>query len=137
MNPIAACTRANVRREMITGGVWAGTMLAASLVVAVLRRQGYVDGDTAVRAVTAMNGLLMVWYGNRMPKTFVRGEQARRARRVAAWSMVLSGAVYAGLWAFAPRDVAVYGGMGAVLAGMAVTFGYCLSLRSKARTPAA
>lgn len=46
--------------------------------------------------------------------------------------MVLSGLVYAGLWAFAPIDVATPGGFAAIILGMAVTFGYCLSLRGKA-----
>ena len=80
-----------------------------------------------------MNGLMIAWYGNRMPKTVVPSACARQARRVAAWAMVLSGLVYAGLWAFAPIPVAIWGGSGAVLAGVAVTLGYCLSLRAKAK----
>jgi hypothetical protein len=77
----------------------------------------------------------LAWYGNRMPKTLVpgAGPGARQARRVAAWAMVLSGLVYAGLWAFAPIAVATPVGCGAVLAGIAVTLGYCLSLRAKAK----
>ncbi len=70
--------------------------------------------------------------GNRIPKTFVRSARARQAQRVAAWSQVLSGLVYAGLWAFAPIPVAITVGSGAVLAGVAVTLGYCLSLPAKA-----
>jgi len=70
-------------------------------------------------------------FGNRMPKTFVPNACARQARRVASWSLVLSGLVYAGLWAFAPIPVAVVGGCAAVLSGMAVTIGYCISLRAK------
>jgi hypothetical protein len=46
--------------------------------------------------------------------------------------MVLSGLVYAALWAFAPIPVAVSGGCAAVLAGLAVTIGYCLSARREA-----
>ena len=46
---------------------------------------------------------------------------------------ILSGLVYAGLWAFAPIPVAVAGGCAAVILGMAVTFGYCISLRTKAK----
>ncbi|MEG3151535.1 hypothetical protein U1769_16710 [Sphingomonas sp. ZT3P38] len=48
--------------------------------------------------------------------------------------MVLSGLVYTGLWTFAPVDVATIGGCGAVMAGIAVTLAYCLSLRAKAKT---
>jgi hypothetical protein len=67
-----------------------------------------------------------------IPKTFVRGAQARQAQRVAGWAMVLSGLIYAGLWAFAPIPVATAVGTGAVFAGVAATLGYCLSLRFKA-----
>jgi hypothetical protein len=76
---------------------------------------------------------MIAWYGNRMPKTVVPSAQARQARRVAAWSLVLSGLIYAGLWAFAPIPVAISGGTGAIVAGGAVTLAYCLSLRSKAK----
>lgn len=58
---------------------------------------------------------------------------ARQVHRVAGWSLVLSGLVYAGLWAFAPIPVAIAGGCVAVLLGMAVTAGYCLSVRAKAK----
>jgi len=76
---------------------------------------------------------MIAWYGNRMPKTVVPSARAGQARRVAAWSLVLSGLIYAGLWAFAPIKVAVAAGTGVVFAGIAVTLGYCLSLRSKAK----
>ena len=73
------------------------------------------------------------WFGNQMPKRFVPSAQARQAQRVAGWSMALSGLVYAGFWIAAPKDVAVIGGSLAILVGIAVTAGYCLSLRNKAR----
>ena len=68
-----------------------------------------------------------------MPKAVVPSARARQARRVAGWSMVLSGLVYAGLWAFAPIPVAATVGSGAVVAGVAVTLGYCLWLQAKAK----
>ena len=46
--------------------------------------------------------------------------------------MALSGLLYAGLWAFAPLSVALLVGCGAILAGIVVTIGYCLSLRARA-----
>jgi hypothetical protein len=46
---------------------------------------------------------------------------------------VLGGLVYTGLWAFAPIPLAIWGGLGALLAGSAVTVGYCLSLRAMAK----
>lgn len=76
---------------------------------------------------------MVAWYGNRMPKALAPSHTARRIARVAGWSFVLSGLVYAGLWAFAPIDAAILYGCGAILLGMAVTLGYCLSLRGKAK----
>ena len=66
------------------------------------------------------------------PETFAPTAHARRVARVGGWSMALSGLVYAGLWAFAPFDVALIGGCAAIILGMAVTIGYCLSMRGKA-----
>ena len=63
-----------------------------------------------------------------------RRAHARRVNRVAGWSMAISGLTYAALWAFAPFPAALIGGCGAVIAGMAVTLGYCLSLRARPRT---
>jgi hypothetical protein len=41
--------------------------------------------------------------------------------------------VYASLWALAPVPLAVAGGSAAVLAGIAVTVGYGLSVRARAK----
>ena len=122
-----------MKKEVIGSVVYAGGMLALALGATLAHRLGYMDRETVERVVIIPTGLWMGWYGNRLPKTFVRGAQARQAQRVAAWSQVLSGLVFAGLWAFAPMPVAIWGGSGAVLAGVAVTFGYCLSLPSKAK----
>jgi hypothetical protein len=94
---------------------------------------GYVDSETVTRIVIGLTGLMIASFGNRMPKTFVPSPFARQARRVAALSLVLSGLVYAALWAFAPIPVAIVGGCTAVLLGIAVTIGYCLALRAKAK----
>ncbi len=93
-----------------------------------------VDSETVTRVISGTTGLMIASYGNRMPKVFVPSTRARQITRVAAWSLVLSGLVYAGLWAFAPIPVAIAGGCAAVLSGMAVTIGYCLSLRRRAST---
>ena len=125
-----------MNKELMACLVWAGGMMALALGAIVAHKLGYIDGDTVTRLVTGVIGLWMAWYGNRMPKAMVRVRVpagARQARRVASWSMVLSGLVYAGLWAFAPIPVATTVGCGAVLAGIAVTLGYCLSLRAKTK----
>lgn len=119
-------------KDLKAGLAWAGGMIALALCAALARKLGYIDAETATR-VTAINGLMIAWFGNRMPKAFVPSACTRQAMRIGGWSMVLSGLVYAALWAFAPLQVALTGGCGVVIAGMAVTIGYCLSMRAKVR----
>jgi hypothetical protein len=120
-------------KELVAALAWGGGMIALALGATFARKLGYIDGDTVRRVVTGIFGLWLAWCGNRMPKTFVPNAFARQARRVGGWSMVLSGLIYAGLWAFASIPVAVWAGSGAVVAGIAVTIGYCLTLRGKAK----
>ena len=122
-----------MKEELIGALAWAGIMFALALGAIFAHKLGYIDRDTVIRVVTGPTGLWMAWYGNRIPKNVVPSARAGQAQRVAAWSLVLSGLVYAGLWAFAPIPVAIWVGSGAVVAGIAVTLGYCLSLRAKAK----
>jgi len=123
--------REYVKKQLISALTWAGGVCALALVMTFARKLGYVEVDTVTRVVIGANGLMVAWYGNRLPKTFVANARAREAQRVSAWSQVLSGLAYAGLWAFAPMPVAIWGGMAAIVAGLVVTLGYCLSLREK------
>ena len=120
-----------MNKDLIGNLAWGGGILVVALAGSFARKLGYLDGETVTRLVIGLNGLMIAWQGNRLPKVFVPSASARQARRVAAWSLVLSGLVYAGLWAFAPIPVAIWGGSGAILAGIAVTFGYCLSLPAR------
>lgn len=118
--------------DIIKSLAWGGGIVALALLATFARSQGLIDSEMVNRIVMGSIGLMVVWFGNRMPKTFAPSARARDAQRVGGWSMVLSGLVYAGLWAFAPHDVAVIGGSAAVLIGIAVTVGYCLMLRGRA-----
>ena len=122
------------KKEIVLGLAWGGGIIALALLATLARQLGYMDGDTVTRLVIGVSGLMIASYGNRMPKTLAPTATARRVNRVAGWSLALSGLVYAGLWASAPIPVAVAGGCAAVIAGIAVTAGYCLSLRSKGNT---
>jgi hypothetical protein len=124
-----------MKEEVIGALAWAGGIVALALGATLAFKLNYIDLDALIRVTTGVTGLWMVWYGNRISKTFVPmlDAGASQARRIASWSLVLSGLAYAGLWAFAPIPVAAWVGSGAVLAGVAVTFGYCLSLRDKAK----
>ena len=121
-------------KELSGSLAWAGGIIAIALGASTARQAGLIDGDTVTRIVLAVTGLMVAWYGNRMPKTFVPNASARRVARVGGWSMALSGLLYAGLWALAPFDVALWVGCGAIIAGILVTAAYCVSLRNKART---
>lgn len=119
----------------LTGSLaWAGGIIAVALGATAARQAGMIDGDTVTRIVLAVTGLMVAWYGNRMPKTFAPSASARRVTRVGGWSLALSGLLYAGLWAFAPFDLALWLGCGAIIAGILVTVGYAISLRGKAGT---
>ena len=120
-----------MKQDLIPNIIAAGALLALALGAAYARRLGYVDGDAVNRLVMGGTGLMLAWYGNRMPKAFAPTEAARRVARVGGWSMALSGLVYAGLWAFAPFQIALIVGCGAVMAGMAVTIGYCMMQRRR------
>ena len=121
------------KKELVGALAYVAGMLVVTIGATLAHKQGYIDRDTVQRVVFIPIGLWMAWNGNRIPKNVVPHARAGQAQRVAAWSLVLSGLIYAGLWAFAPIPVAIWYGSGAVLAGIAVTFGYCLSLRDKAK----
>lgn len=122
-----------MNRELVSDLAWGVGIVVLALGATLIRKLGYIDADTVTRMVMGATGLMVAWFGNRMPKRIVPSACARQVARVGGWTMALSGLVYAGLWVFAPIQLAVAGGCSAVLAGMAVTLGYCLSLRAKAR----
>lgn len=122
-----------MKKDLIHSFAWAGMVVAVALAAMIARNLGYIDQEMTTRLVIGATGLMIVAFGNRIPKTFAPSACARKAQRVAGWSMVLSGLVYAGVFLFAPMDTAVLIGCGAVILGIAVTFGYCLSLRGRAR----
>ena len=117
----------DVKSDLVPSVVAAGALIAAALAATAARQAGWIDGEAATRIVMGGTGLMLAWVGNRMPKRFVPAAQARRVNRVGGWSMAISGLVYGALWAFAPFEVALWGGCAAVILGMAVTIGYCLT----------
>lgn len=121
-----------MKKDVIVSLAWGGGIVALALAASFARSRGYIDQEMTTRIVLGATGLMIASFGNRIPKTFVPSAHARKAQRVAAWSLVISGLIYAGAFAFAPLDVAIPLGCGAVLAGLVVTFGYCLALRRRA-----
>ena len=123
-----------MKREVIGSLAWGVGIVVLALAATLARKLGYLDQDAVLRLVIGANGLMIAWFGNRMPKTFVPSARIRQVKRVGGWAMALGGLVYAGAWAFAPIPLAVVVGCGALLAGLAVTIGYCLLLRARAKT---
>jgi hypothetical protein len=122
-----------MNKDLMGAIAWGGGIIALALGATLARKLGYMDSDTVTRLVIGINGLMIAWYGNRMPKTVAPSACARQVTRVGGWSMVLSGLVYAGLWAFAPIPVAITAGSAAVAAGIIVTLAYCFRLRARDR----
>lgn len=121
----------SMHRDVMSGLAWGGAIVLVSIGSTTAPRLGVVDTDTVNRLVIGASGLMIAWFGNRLPKAVFANARDRSARRVAGWAMTLSGLVFAGLWAFAPAPLALSLGVAAVLAGIAVSFGYCLSTRGR------
>jgi hypothetical protein len=112
---------------------WGVGIVVLALGLSSARSAGHVDHDTVTRIVLGATGLMIAWFGNMMPKRFVPNALARKVHRVGGWSMAASGLIYAGAFAVLPIQTAVFVGGGAVAAGLALTLGYCQSLRTRAR----
>ncbi|MBU1325049.1 MAG: ammonium transporter [Alphaproteobacteria bacterium] len=123
-----------MNKDLIGSLMWGGGIVVLALIASWARSQGLIDQDTTTRIVLVPTGLMIAWFGNRAPKTFVPSARARAAKRVTGWSLAISGLIYAGAFAVAPLDTAVMVGCGAMVLGIALSFGYCLSLRHGART---
>ncbi|HEY0955015.1 MAG TPA: hypothetical protein VGE36_09680 [Roseateles sp.] len=125
-----------MNKEVVSSLAWGIGIVVLALAASFARKLGYMDSDTVTRLVIAATGLMIAAFGNRMPKAFVPSQRARQVQRVGGWSLMLSGLVYAGLWAFAPMQVAVVGGTAVIAAGMVVTVGYCLRQRARSKAAA-
>lgn len=122
-----------MNKDVISWIAWAAGIVAVALTMRFMREMDYVDRETSTRIVIGLIGLMVAWAGNRMPKSLAPNALILQVKRVGGWSIALSGLVYAGLWAFAPIEIAKVVGSAVVVGGIAVTLGYCLSLRSKAK----
>ena len=122
------------RNDVIGNLAWGAGLIVLAVLAQLGRKLGFLDQEAVTRLVTGATGIMIAWLGNRMPKAFVPNACARQARRVAGWSMTLSGLIYAGLFAFAPLHEAFVFGPAAVITGIVLTLYYCLSLRGERTT---
>ncbi len=119
-----------MKKELLVALAWGCVILPVAFAAKYAHARGYIDADTMLRIVIALNGLLVAFYGNRIPKAFVPNANARKAKRFAGWALVLSGLTYTGLWIFAPIPLAQAVGTGAIAGAIILTFLYCLALRT-------
>lgn len=122
-----------MKRPFRTAFAWGGAILLLALGAKFAFNHGYIARDTMLRLVIGINGLMIVYYGNLVPKAVAPNANVRQVMRLSGWSQVLSGLVYAGLWAFAPISLAVSLGTAAVATALIVTLGYCFWLKSQGR----
>ena len=120
-----------MKKDLIISIGWGAGIVVLALVATYARKIGVLDQEGVERVVLGATGLMVAAFGNRMPKAFAPTAAAQQVTRVGGWSLTISGLIYAALWAFAPFQVALVGGCAAIILGMAVTFGYCLRLRSR------
>lgn len=106
-------------------------MLGTSAGLKYMEHLGLLEPETVRRLVQVMIGLMLAGYANVMPKnpgawsaSPVVVARAQSALRVGGWSLTLAGLLHAGLWAFAPTDVANTASVVVVATAMVVTIGF-------------
>jgi hypothetical protein len=133
-----------VRKEILFGLKLAAAMIGCALLLALARKQGWVDAEQVVRGQNVIIGLALAAFCNLMPKrlngsprSVQHATMAQAVRRVGGWVMTLAFLVWTALWGFAPLELARIGSMAVVGASVAVMIGYtawkcvaCRSLRS-------
>ena len=119
-----------MKKDIPIALAWVGGTLLLVLVTKFAHQYGYMSHDTVLRIVIGANGLMVAYYGNRIPKAVAPSAAVRQVMRVSGWAQVLSGLAYTALWAFAPIPVAALVGTAAIAAGFIVTISYCFWLRS-------
>ena len=109
-----------MKTEILESLIWAGAIIILALGATVAMSGGAMEQDMAIRIVLSMNGIMLAWYGNRMPKAEVTDDRTRRANRISGRAFVAGGLVNSALMAFAPLDTAVAFGTGAIAVAAAI-----------------
>jgi hypothetical protein len=98
----------------------AALMIGVSLGLGAAQNAGLISNDVVIRAVMVMTMLVFAYYANLVPKAISSDAHQRAARRFAGWALTSSGLASAGLWIFAPIDVAVAASIALVGAAVVV-----------------
>ena len=125
----------NVERELKVGVPTALLTLAVVGAVFIAKRLGWVDGDAGIRLAMAISGLTVVYFGNRIPKEApTRSPRAQTFRRFAGRAMVLAGLLNAGIWIFAPMEIAALASMVPIGLALAAIITSCAYSRTTAQS---
>lgn len=119
--------RGGLRAAIITGAI----LVPGLVLLALARNQELIADETATRGIIVLIGLAVAAWGNAIPKAMngppldsvTLAGVRQGVFRTTGWAMTLLGLTVAGLWAFAPYDIAQIGTLVAVGVVIAVVFG--------------
>ena len=100
-----------MKKDLMISLGWGAGIVVLALIASYARKIGVMDQESVERVVLGATGLMVAAFGNRMPKTFAPTAAAQQVARVGGWSLAISGLIYAALWAFAPFQIALVGGV--------------------------
>ena len=91
------------RRPIVSALAIAAALLSAAVAVKLARHFGYIDMEQGRRAIGAVIGLMVAYYGNFVPKQLGRSRglasdrRKQTALRISGWSFTLTGLGYAAI----------------------------------------
>lgn len=116
-----------------TSAIGATLLIALAALGRLAEHLEVIDADAMSRLIQIAIGLSLVLFANAAPKqigrpraSFEAEGRAQAARRIAGWSLTLAGLSYAGVWIFAPIDLAAQMSIAAVGIGLTVTVIFAL-----------
>lgn len=123
------------KKHLLIDFAWGPLIVCASLLASYLRDLGYTDGDTVTRVVMCLSGLMVAWFGNRVPQTLLPETEIAIVRKLASKSLVVGGLTFTGLWAFAEISVANHLGIAILVLSLAITLLHVITIyRSASKT---
>ena len=130
-----------IRQDILLGLKFGMVMIGAALLLALVRRLGWIDGALVVRAFNVILGLALAAYNNVIPKMYGppprslrHATLAQAVRRISSWVLTLAFLVWAALWAFAPPEFAKIVSVAVVGTSVAVSLGYAVWKSTACRT---
>ena len=121
-------TSGNAWKTIRASLVIAGVQVFAGLLLALASSNGFINRETMLRSAMVVVGLGLAAVANMIPKrpdgppppTLQLAALRQSVLRTAGRAMMVGGLLFAGLWAFAPLDVAQIGAVVALGVSMAL-----------------